>query len=168
MVSSINLNLSEAFINKDLQPGYDKRAFGNSFHPKTVTPQQLVEHITSGKAFTLGYYRGSTRRKDTFISSQLMGLDFDKDVSIAQCMNDDFIGKNAFFIYATPSSTPEHPKTRVLFLLGQPIYNAIQWERLQRALIWQYEFLDPDPSCKDAARLFFGSTKTNETWSSAT
>src|SRR5688500_14635329 len=103
--------------------------------------------------------RDNTRRKDTFVSSQIVGLDFDGNVSVQDCLNDAFIASNAYLIYPTPSSTPEHPKTRVMFLLENAITRVQEWERLQRGLLWRYRELQPDPSCKDGARLFYGSDK---------
>lgn len=150
-------NRAPARLNKKTGETSAQWAYGYSFYTKRLTLDALVTHITEGKAFTLSAFTSNTRRKDTFKSSHLLGLDFDDNVSVADCMAVPFIAENAFFIYATPSSTPDAPKARVLFLLDTPITDFAQWERLQRALIWHFDDLNPDPSCKDAARLFFGS-----------
>lgn len=165
----LRLNLSTEFQNKTcLAPAkwnkkdneYNQKwAFGYTFYPKVITPDAWVKHVLSGKAFTMASYEGNTRRKSTFVSSQIVGLDFDGNVSVADCLADSFISTHAYLIYPTPSSTPEHPKTRVMFLLDTPVTDVQQWERLQRGLLWQYQSLNPDPSCKDGARLFYGSDK---------
>lgn len=167
--SHIRLNLSEKFINKEClaEPKWNNKdneyntawAYGYTFYPKHIKIDDWIAHIQSGKAFTMGYYEGNTRRKETFVSAQIVGLDFDKDVSVADCLANSFIVQNAALIYATPSSTREHPKTRVMFVLDSAVTTVATWERLQRALIWAFNELSPDPSCKDAARLFYGSNK---------
>lgn len=169
----IRLAGSDSFHNKtNLAPvKWNKRdneynntwAFGYTFVSQDMTPDELVTHITSGKAITMGSYSGVNRKKETFVSGQVMGLDFDKNVSVEDCLADDFIRQYAFLIYPTPSSgKPDDngnpiAKSRVLFILDAPITDRVVWERMQRALIWHCSTLSPDPSCKDAARLFYGN-----------
>jgi hypothetical protein len=154
--SFIRVNLSNAFHNKTIIQG-DTRAFGNSFEPCEVTISDFVKHVGEGRAFTLGYFQGNTRRKETFISGQLLGLDLDNGVSVADALKHPSIAQFALLVYATPSSTPEHPKTRVIFVLSEAVEGFEQWEALQIALLQEFADLEPDEKCKDAARLFFGS-----------
>ncbi len=156
MIASIRLALSQAFHNKNFVPPHGKSAFADSFVSQDIAIDDLTKHITGGKAFTMGAFTIG-RKKETFVSSQMLGLDFDDNVSVQDCLNDVFIANNAYLIYPTASSTPENPKTRVMFLLENPITGVQVWERLARGLIWQYRDMHPDDACKDAARLFFGS-----------
>lgn len=172
---TLQLNISTAFIDKqpiaDLEKRYCKAhdckdtcwAFGSTFNPATLTPAQLVEHIRQGRAFTLGYFNSNRRTKATFISSQLLALDLDNcPLDTDQIANDPFIRQYAYLIYRTPSYTPETPKHRVLFVLDQPIegkHAVTRWEAMQKGLIRHMAHLNPDVACKDAARLFYGSTQ---------
>jgi hypothetical protein len=155
---TISLNISEAFRDKVLIDG-DKRAFGNSFKPAKLTVQQLVDHILSGKAFSLGSFEGDTRRKDTFKFGQLVGKDLDNGVSVADALKHPFIRAYAFLVYATPSHTPELPKTRVLYMLSEPVYGVEAFESILIGLLQEFSEIEPDPKCKDAARFFYGSTQ---------
>lgn len=172
--NSIRLALSEMFHNKTnlaTEKRWSKRkqeqntdwAFGYTFVSQDVTPDALLKHIISGKAITMGSYAGVNRKKETFVSGQVMGLDLDQNISVDDCLAVDFIRDYAFLIYPTPSSGKTDDdgnviyKSRVLFILDAPITDRVAWERMQRALIWHCSTLSPDPSCKDAARLFYGS-----------
>jgi len=153
----IRVNLSEAFHNKVNTTG-NQGAYGSSFHPFEVTIPELIQHIRAGKAFTLCSFMGHSRKKDQFVSGQLLGLDLDEGThTIKDLLKIAFIKDNAFLLYPTPSSTPDTPKSRVLFVLDEPVTDLAEWEALQLRLLERFADLKPDPACKDAARLFFGS-----------
>jgi len=154
---TIQLNLSEAFYNKENLTG-NKSAFGYSFHPATVELRHLVKHIRTGKAFTVGYFSDNRRVESHFVSSQLLALDLD-DCPLDMYALDDkypFISEYMFMMYPTPSSTLDHPKTRVLFVLDEIVESASRWRVLQLALMEHFAELRPDEACKDPARLFYG------------
>lgn len=154
---TINLNLSEAFHNKTSLSG-KKADFGFSFYPRTLELWQLKKHIITGKAFTVGYFKGNSRTETQFISSQLLALDLDNcPMSLYELVDySEFIQEYAFMMYPTPSSTPEQPKTRVLFVLDHPVEVASRWRVLQLALMEHFAEVKPDEACKDPARLFYG------------
>lgn len=156
----IDLSLSDAFLNK-LNLWGRKAAFNKSLIPSRITLKELVAHISKGKAWAQGYFK-SGRRKTAFISSQTLALDFDGGVSVADALADPFIRQYAFLIYPTPSSTPEVPRTRVIFILSEPVSQATAWETMQRGLINYFAHWHPDQSCKDATRMFYGSTVPGE------
>ena len=154
---NIQLNLSEAFHNKTSLSG-NKADFGYSFHPATVTLPQFVKHIRTGKAFTVGYFSDNRRVESHFVSSQLLALDLDQCPLDMYQLEDKyaFIQNYVFMMYPTPSSTPEKPKTRVLFLLDEVVTSASRWRVLQLALMEHFHEIKPDEACKDPARLFYG------------
>lgn len=159
----IHVGISQAFHNKQLLRGYKKAAFGNSFLPQQISLDALKQHIVSGGAFTMGAFKSEQRIKDNFMSSQMVALDLDDNVSVSECQSNAFINQYAAFIGATASSGKQDDygqviyKTRVLFMLDEPITDRQAWERLQRALLWHFEGLHPDAGCKDCTRLFYGS-----------
>ncbi len=166
LIQGINCGLSPYFHNKDNHaPAYrgsNQWAFGFSFAPSRVTLPELIDHILSGKAWAQGYFSGMTRNKKNFVSSQTLALDIDnKDavhpVTMADLLADPFIQQYALLVHPSASSTPALPKTRVVFILSEPVEQAGQWEALQRALIAHFDSYKPDAGCKDAARLFYGS-----------
>lgn len=161
----IRAGISKAFRNKDILPGYTTQsAYGNSFIPTSLPLAQLAAHITGGYAWTMGYFDGNARTKETFISSEFIALDLDKNVSVADCQRDINIERCACLIHPSATSgkicesNPNgHKKTRVIFHIETPITDSDRWELAQRAAIYKFAHLSPDPSCKDAARLFYGS-----------
>lgn len=155
----IHCNLSWAFHNKQMLPGHDKRAFSNSFIPCWMNIRGLMEHVWRGRAFTPGLFQTNKRRKDTFVSSQILALDFDDGISIEDALTVPVIFDYGTILYATPSHTEEFPKTRVIFVLENVIDTLEAWEATQTGLINHVASLNPDPACKDAARLFYGSTQ---------
>lgn len=159
---NIQLNLSEAFLNKDNLTG-EKKAFGFSFYPLTRSLPEVVKHIRTGKAFTVGYFKDNRRVETHFVSSQLLALDLDKcDMNLHQLEDSsDFIQDYAFMMYPTPSSTSEHPKTRILFVLDTPVEQSSRWRVLQLALMETFAEVKPDEACKDPARLFYGCQTRN-------
>jgi hypothetical protein len=159
---SIQLNLSEAFHNKENLTG-NKSSFGFSFNPATVEPKELVKHIRIGKAFTVGYFSDNRRVESHFVSSQLLALDLDDcpmDMDQLEASS-EFIQEYAFMMYPTPSSTAEQPKTRILFMLDEPETSASRWRILQLALMEHFSEVRPDEACKDPARLFYGCETSN-------
>jgi len=155
---NINLNTSQAFYNKTNTDG-DVRNFSSSFHPASLSLQELSKHIRSGHAFTVGYFTANRRVESSFVSSQLLALDLDKcPLTIDQLESQyAFIRDYAFMMYPTPSSTPEQPKTRILFVLDEVVTSASRWRVLQLGLMAHFAAIEPDPACKDPSRLFYGS-----------
>lgn len=163
----IRVNTSKEFHNKTNNAeirldragnNSNKWAFSFSFYPKEVDLKDLATHITSGYAWTMGSFKGNQRVKNTFVSSQVLALDLDKgNVSVAKALEHPFISQYAFLVHPSASSKESFPKTRVIFVLDEPVENLLAWEAMQRAMIDHFSDLQPDPSCKDASRLFFGS-----------
>lgn len=158
---NIRLNLSEAFVNKDNLMG-QKSAFGFSFFPYECDLPTLVKHIRSGKAFTVGLFSDNRRIESHFVSSQLLALDLDQcPMDIDQLEEwSVFLQEYAFFMYPTPSSTLEQPKTRILFVLDRPVESSTRWRVLQLGLMEYFNQVKPDAACKDPSRLFYGSKTT--------
>lgn len=156
-IQSIQCGLSQAFHNKENRTG-SKTAFGQSFQPRTVTTAEFVAHITSGKAWTQGFFKDNSRRKTHFVSAQTLALDLDDHVSVQDVLAEPLIAAHALLVHPSPSSTPDHPKTRVIFVLSEAVTDMTGWEQLQRGALARFAHLRPDPACKDAARLFYGST----------
>lgn len=162
----INVGLSDCFHNKEnhapLRNGSNRWAFGFSFTPSSIGLNEFIEHILSGKSWTQGYFKNTSRIKKNFVSSQTLALDIDnadasQPVSITDLLADPFIRQYAVLVHPSPSSTPDLPKFRVVFRLSEPVERVGQWEALQRGLLNYFAHFQPDAGCKDAARLFFGS-----------
>lgn len=165
----IRYGTSDAFLNKEAicTPKYchkHKRydtcwAFGRSFVPVETTPAKFIEHVLNGGAWTPAAYASNTRRKDTFVSSELIALDFDENVGVGDLLELPFIRQSAMLVYSTPSDTPEYRRSRLVIRLECPISSYAEYEALVKSLIAALERFAPDRRCYDAARFFYGSTK---------
>jgi hypothetical protein len=69
---------------------------------------------------------------------------------------DPFIAGHAAFLYSTHSSTPQHPKSRVVFILDGPITDRAGYRLAQRALASKYEF--SDQAAAEESRFFYGAS----------
>lgn len=154
--SCLAVSLSTDFHNKRNLTG-KKSSHSQSFTPRETNAQALIQHILEGKAWAQGYYSKGNRSKASFISSQTLALDFDDGISVDNALDNVFIERYALLIHPTPSSTATAPRTRVIFMLAEAVNCASAWEALQRGLIDHFEAMRPDPNCKDAARMFYGS-----------
>lgn len=162
----IALSISPHFYNKENRAPERKSKDGKmsnayahaAFQTVSVDPAFIVRHITSGKAISVSAVTGDWRREDNFISSQLMGVDLDESPGIDALFEDQFVREYAFLAYPTPSHTEQAPRSRVLFILDQPLTDKERYKLLVKRLM--HRFAVPlDESCKDAARVFYGSDK---------
>ena len=155
-VPTFRVGLSNAFHNKENLTG-NKAAMAGSFKVHEVTPEQFIVHVLAGKAWTPGTFTGNHRVKTKLISAQIIALDCDDHISVDNAIMEFLICEYALLIHASPSSTPEHPKTRVIFLLQEPIDQCERYETITRGMLAHFAHLRPDKACKDVARFFYGS-----------
>ena len=161
---------STALIGK-ARKGFNWAAYYATFEKSLMTPRELAVHIWRGYAFTPVW--ATARREENFVSAGHIAFDFDAGDTTSgldYLMRDGtFAWMFASFGYSTPSSTPENPRSRLVFVLEYPIDNAQEYRNVYQAVAW-YMALDgshTDPACKDPLRLYYGNkdcaVKTN--WS---
>ncbi len=157
----IHCGISHEFLNKENISG-KRSAFGSSFAQAALPVDSFVRRTLVGKAFTPGYFNGNTRKNDTFISSELIVVDYDANVSIADLLKHPIVQQYPpLLIYSTPSSTPDCYRTRAVWRLSEPIEGAERWRALARA--WaEYLGLEVDPASWKPAQPYFGSTNRIE------
>lgn len=168
LVNGIKLSVSSNFHNKenrgqmrvvDVSTGEKSNAWAHgAFSNATMTPPKIAMHITSGKAICISALKTNWRKSDNFVSSQLMGVDFDQSPGVEALLDDPFVHDHAFLLYPTPSHTPDAPRSRVLFALDVPITDAALYTKLLKRLMHRFQ-VPVDESCKDVARVFYGSDK---------
>lgn len=138
-----------------LPPGDPRwKTFNSSFENLEASAIAIGWMIDEGRAFT-SWHDHSWRTSDNFLCGQHLGIDFDTR-SVDDALADPFVDRYAALVYATPSSTPESPRSRALFLLDAPIMQTSNYVRAATALIWSFGGA-ADRQCKDAARFFYGS-----------
>ena len=100
---------------------------------------------------------GNHRSQANFLSAQHLVLDFDngdETCSLDALEADPFIRTHAALLYATLSSTPEAPRSRVLFLLDQPVTDTEIYNNLAKGLV--RHFPTSDQTVGEAARFLYG------------
>ena len=168
-MSTYKIAISEMAL-RDKIPTGDPRwiDFTGSFRNMELLKSDIAAMINDGHAFTT-WHDGKVkppfaekypqwRNSENYVLGQHIGLDFDAGTeasSIPKLAGDVFVRQYAALVYATPSSKPEAPKSRVLFVLDTPIMQARNYVLATRALLWL--FGGADPKCKDPCRFFYGS-----------
>lgn len=140
----------------------DWASYHSTFRLTEMTPRALATAVYEGFAFT-PVYRGGRRLEDNFGEGWHIALDFDggdNRSSLDYLMRDGcFCWHNAAFAYSTPSSTTTAPKSRVVFILTEPITSPEDYRRVYAAFAYMAgrDGSKTDPQCKDPLRLYFGS-----------
>lgn len=139
-----------------LVPGDERWGrFNASFENIEAKPPVISWLIDEGFAFTT-WHKENWRAGKNYICGQHLGVDFDSQGVLAT-LADAFIQRYAAIVYATPSSTPEAPRSRALFLLDKPIMQAANYTAAAQALLFLFGGT-ADRKCKDAARFFYGAS----------
>jgi hypothetical protein len=130
------------------------RNINASFRNVRGTPESLIRRILEGHPYTATH--NGFRHSNRFLVGQVLSLDFDDGSrTLDELAEDPFIKENAYFLYTTPSHTDESPRSRVVFILQHPVRIPQVFSRMAEALVLKYN--TSDQSCKDPARIFFGS-----------
>jgi hypothetical protein len=163
--------------NKD----WDFKKLAGNFIDVEGTLADVQQHIKAGHAICAGLLNGKWRSKANIIGSQWLLLDidnsniardaydkpikdengnyikvYDHQLTIEEALAHPFIKKHCALIYTTASHRPDWHKFRLVFLLPEYVQGADTVEACTRFLMQQ---LPHDPACKDASRVFYGSTE---------
>lgn len=132
------------------------KTFNASFNNEALTSLEIATAIREGHPITAPH-KNKWRTGENFILGQHLGVDFDtgdERSSMDVLSVDKFFASYGAILYSTPSSTPEAPRSRMVFLLDTPIQQAKNYSRAAAALLWVYS--TADRQCHDAARFFYG------------
>ena len=130
--------------------------FNDSFDNLTLSPLEIADHIYRGYSFTT--WHSGRRSLANFICGQHVAIDMDtgdERSALATLEDHPWVRMYASVLYTTPSHTPETPRARILFFLDEPISNGSAYGEIVQFVMSQFD--DPDTSCKDASRFFYGS-----------
>lgn len=140
----------------------DWARYHRTFEPMTLTPREFAIHVWRGYGFAPVFTEA--RKEEFFKWSYHLAFDFDsgdETSSLPFLMErpGTFAWIFASFGYSTPSSTDEHPRSRVVFILDFPILSPADYRAAYAAVAWRMaeEGSYTDPACKDPLRLYYGS-----------
>lgn len=139
-------------------PAGDKRwgIFNDSFENLELDVIDIANAIYTGRSFTT--WHEGRRSLENFVLGQHIAVDMDSGderSSIDVLMRNEFVRMYASMIYSTPSHTEENPRSRILFLLDQPITDALAYQSAAKFLCGLFDGCDT--ACTDASRFFYGS-----------
>ena len=155
----IEASVNHTVVNK-VPAGADKevwKKYNSSWKCGKMTARELAIDVWHGYGFC-AVFKENRRKKVNFLRAWHVGLDFDcgdERAQIKTLLEDDFINWFSSFIYYTPSSHAPAYKSRVVFILDQPIESLDRYELLLSAFAWR--FPNSDQGVAEGARLFFGS-----------
>jgi hypothetical protein len=142
----------------------DWARYNKTLHRLTLTPREMAIHVWHGHAFTPVFTEA--RKEQYFKWAYHIALDFDagdetSSLPFLMEIPGTFAWMFASFGYSTPSSTEEHPRSRVVFVLDFPILSPDEYRAAYAAVAWRMaeEGSATDPACKDPLRLYYGSPK---------
>lgn len=158
MTGKYRIAINRMALPHKLPPG-DRRwaEFNDGFEDLALDPMEIVNAIYMGRAYT-SWMGGRRRNNDNFVSSQWIGIDLDTEDGrsrLSTLIRNPWVANYASIVHSTPSSTREKPRSRVLFLLDQPINDAQRYMAASNFLMSQ--FPGADSVCKDAARFYYGA-----------
>lgn len=129
----------------------------NYYDIKTIA-DCVGEH---GQAFLPATYKGLASKQENFEQCQLFGIDFDDEPDyekIKRKLADYHLP--IVFSYDTFSSTPEHPKYRIILCHIVPITERWLADIILKML--KKMFPEADKHCFETARLFYGGKGLRE------
>ncbi len=164
---------------RDKDWNYEKLA--TDFRDVSGTLYDLMEHISSGHALCAGNLNGNRRCKANIVGSHYILVDIDNseilldengkevkdengkarkiykpELTLPQALEHPFVKQFCSLIYTTASHTDEWHRFRLIFLLPEYVDDVVVLEEAIKLLQNQFPH---DPSCKDASRVFYGSTQ---------
>jgi len=153
----------------------------SQFKDKEGTLDDVIQHIKAGHALCCSLMGGKGRNTANVIGSQWILLDVDNssegkdadgekvrdannkivkvykhELTLDEALAHPFVQAHCALVYTTPSHTPNWHKFRLVFLLPEYLEGS---ERVEAAVKLLMEKLPHDRCCKDAGRVFFGSSK---------
>lgn len=135
----------------------------SKFGTRTLKPEQLVGHILSGFAWIPSTFGGAGRRtNENWQQAELIAVDYDDNVSVADCLNVPLIREHALLVHPSASSSASTYKTRVIFRFDTPITGDPERYRLSTMGLSRLLGLPEDACSYKPAQLFYGSTNRIE------
>lgn len=145
------------FFDKRYTKKPDKSDIGyivNSLTECTIDIKELADGLVHGCTFIPALLKDG-KKDENFFSQELWVLDFDHNSTIDDILNRcKSKGLPPVFGYTSFNHSPQEHRFRLVFHTNKLITDKEQRDKIQCALM--SVFPECDPSCKNAARLYFG------------
>jgi hypothetical protein len=136
----------------------DKLSYSGAWSTAKWGFSDLAQHINLGHPWMPALIApGKNRKKENIIQFDLLALDFDNGLTIAEGLERLLIHDHAGLVIESASSSPEHEKFRVVFAFhpNAKLANRFEYEICLRYMMKL--FPEADPNCTDASRFYFGA-----------
>ena len=134
----------------------DLLSYSKAWSPALLSLPQLADHISHGHPWMPARLDEGQRRFQHYANhAELLALDIDGGLTIAQAMAHPVVAAHCGLGIETASSGPELNKFRLVFVLPRPVEG---WKTIRICNRYLAHLVGTaDPSCKDASRYFFGA-----------
>ena len=140
-------------------------SYPGAWQNQTITFTGLAEHHSQGHPWMPALLDGNRKRWQSNANrAEVLGLDIDEGMTIEEAGQHPFVRIHAGLGIESASSSPEHHKFRLAFLLPHPVED---WKTIRICNRYLATLIEvADPACKDASRFFFGAAARNglEVW----
>lgn len=151
MLIAVNRHLIDKASAEDFSKHHGK------FENLDLDAAAIAQEVKSGHAICPQHKPGK-RSTQGFVAAGFLAVDIDHGLTLEAARSDEYFQRYATILYTTASHRPDRHRFRILFELEQPIEEA---DRMQAALTGLIARFGGDKSCKDACRLFYGSTTSS-------
>jgi hypothetical protein len=165
MSRQIVYSLSEAWAEKEpADPTASVQwLWSASFVPVKTDLYGLYENVVHGFKFSPCAFQKGTKREDTFVSSDLLALDYDGGNHSLEAMRAHPMLSKATLIYPTPSWTEADKRWRVVFVLPETITDVQTWRFAAAGLFLRCaEIGGLDKASRVPSQCYAGSYKAAE------
>jgi len=147
----LKISLNDHLFNKTAPKGDRYRAEG--FEAVEIAIEELASAVSEGTAYS-AQYKDSYRKKENFIASDILSLDFDGGITTEEMLENPLVKRHASLLYATVNHSEEDHRFRIIFVLPRTIECANEMRWATKALSRR---LGSDPRSTDTAHYFAGS-----------
>jgi len=147
----MQISINRHLINK--ASSADLARCNGTFESLDVNAAEFARLVSCGYAFCAQHKEW--RKGENFVAAGFLAVDMDHGLTLEAALADSYVQEYASFVYTTPSHRPEAHRFRIVFELETPI--TVE-KAMRNALTGLIAKFGADGSCKDACRLFFGSS----------
>lgn len=132
--------------------------FNNSFRNMEIDIMRFCNAIYLGYPYCA--WMDGKRKVENFQLAQHIAIDMDcadERANIEALAQHPLVTAYGAIIHETPSHRPDAPRSRVIFILDEPIKDATGYKAAIQVVTDLFD--GSDPACVDAARFFYGNGK---------
>lgn len=161
---------TEILLRVSLHPTFhNKSRIGeeHQWQPGALTLEQLLAHVSGGKAFVACQLSGATRNTESYLASNLVILDLDGDLDLAAFWQIPAVLQHCAATYTSCShgslekqeqdGSPSSDRFRALFVFDEDFSSVEQHAAAYDWIVSRISFAPKDPSGRKPLQLWYGN-----------